>query len=81
VAGLTDQLELVVSVIPKLADRLELAASVYNNRLRDQVELVATVSPKIQDTVLLMAAVKNQTYAAAGEGQVLAPAAEVEITY
>gem|GEM_PF-4969155 len=80
-AGLTDQLELVASVIGKLTDLVELAASVYNNRLRDLVELVATVSPKLLDSVLLIASVKNQAYASAGEATMLAPEAEITIAY
>ncbi len=76
-AGLTDQLELVASVIPRLADQVRLDVQVFSDRLNDAVLLQAVVSPKVADGVLLSATVVNQQFEAEAQAHVLAPTAEV----
>ncbi len=76
---LNSHLELQASVSPRLNDRLQLVASVFNNRPYDRLELIATVSPKIVERVMLEASVVNQAQKAAGEAVVIAPV--VEITF
>ena len=77
--GLTDQLELVVSVITKLTDQLRLDVQVFSNRISDAVLLEASVSPKVADSVLLLTSIVNQQFEveAQAQAQVLAPTAEV----
>jgi hypothetical protein len=77
VAGLTDQLELLVSVIPKLTDQLRLDVQVFHDRVTDAVLLEVDVTPKVADSVLLLANVVNQDFEAGAQAQVLAPTAEV----
>lgn len=76
-AGLTDQLELVVTVIPKLTDQVRLDVQVFHDRVTDAVLLEVDVTPKVADSVLLLAHVVNQEFEAAAQAKVLAPAAEV----
>jgi len=76
--GLTDQLELIVSVIPKLTDQVRLDMEVFQDRMTDAVLLETNVTPKVADGVLLLANVVNQDFEAGAQAQVLAPtAAEV----
>lgn len=76
-AGITDQLELMVAVIPKLTDQVRLDTQIFNTRLSDAVLLETDVMPKLADNVLLMASVINQQFEAAAQAQVLAPTAEI----
>ena len=75
--GLTDQLELVASVIPRLTDQLRLDVQVFNDRIADSVALEAHVTPLLTDSVLLLANVVNQNFEAEAQAKVLAPTAEV----
>ena len=75
--GLTDQLELIVSVIPKLTDQVRLDVQVFHDRVTDAVLLEVDVTPKVADSVLLLANVVNQDFEAGAQAQVLAPTAEV----
>ena len=75
--GLTDQLELIVSVIPKLTDQVRLDVEVFHDRVADPVLLEVDVTPKLVDSVLLLANVVNQDFEAGAQAKVLAPAAEV----
>ena len=75
--GLTDQLELLVSVIPKLTDPVRLDAEVFQDRVTDAVLLEANVTPKVADGVLLLANVMNRDFEASAQAKVLAPTAEV----
>jgi len=76
-SGLTDQLELLVSVIPKLTDQVRLDVEVFHDRVADPVLLEVDVTPKLVDSVLLLANVVNQDFEAGAQAKVLAPAAEV----
>ena len=76
-AGLTDQLELLVSVIPKLTDQVRLDVEVFHDRVTDAVLLEARVNPKVADGVLLLVNVVNQDFEAGAQAKVLAPTAEV----
>ena len=76
-AGLTDQLELVASVIPKLTDQVRLDVQVFHDRIADAVLLEVEVAPLLTDTILLLANVVNQEFEAEAQGKVLAPASEV----
>ena len=76
-AGLTDQLELLVSVIPKLTDQVRVDVQVFYDRVSDAVLLEVDVAPLLTDSVLLMANIVNQQFEAAAQAQVLAPTAEV----
>ena len=76
-AGLTDQLELVASVIPKLTDQVRLDVQVFHDRIADAVLLEVEVAPLLTDSVLLLANVVNQAFEAGAQAQVLAPASEV----
>lgn len=75
--GLTDQLELIVSVIPKLTDQVRLDVQVFHDRVTDAVLLEVDVTPKVADSVLLLANVVNQDFEAGAQAKVLAPTAEV----
>jgi hypothetical protein len=75
--GLTDQLELIVSVIPKLTDQVRLDMEVFHDWVTDAVLLEANVDPKVADGVLLLASIVNQDFEAGAQAQVLAPTAEV----
>ena len=75
--GLTDQLELAVSVIPKLTDQMRLDVQVFSNRVSDTVSLDVAVSPKLADGIFLLATIVNQQFEAAAQAQVLAPNAEI----
>ena len=75
--GLTDQLELVASVIPRLTDQVRLDVQVFHGRMADPVLLEANVTPKVADGVLLLANVVNQDFEAGAQAKVLAPTAEV----
>jgi hypothetical protein len=77
VAGLTDQLELLVSVIPRLTDQVRLDVQVFHDRVADPVLLEVDVTPKVADSVLLLANVVNQDFEAGAQAKVLAPTAEV----
>jgi len=77
VAGLTDQLELLVSVIPKLTDQVRLDAEVFHDRVTDAVLLEANVNQKVADGVLLLACIVNQDFETGAQAKVLAPTAEV----
>jgi hypothetical protein len=77
VAGLTDQLELLASVIPKLTDQVRLDVEVFHDRVSDPVLLEVDVTPKVADSVLLLANIVNQAFEAGAQAQVLAPTAEV----
>jgi len=72
------RVEVQATVVPGLTDRLELMADVFHDRITDAVELLATISPLVVDRVMLEAAVLNQAQEAAGQAQVIAPAAQVE---
>ena len=75
--GLTDQLELVASVIPRLTDQVRLDVQVFHGRMADPVLLEMQVTPKVADSVLLLANVVNQNFEAEAQAKVLAPTAEV----
>ena len=75
--GLTDQLELLVSVIPKLTDRMRLDVQVFHEHVSAPVLLEVDVSPLLTDDVLLLARIVNQQFQTASESEILAPAAEV----
>lgn len=75
--GLTDQLELLLSVIPHLTDQVRLDVQVFHDRMADAVLVEVDVSPLLTDGILLLANVINQDFEAAAQGQMLAPAAEV----
>ena len=76
-AGLTDQLELVATVIPKLTDQVRLDVGVFHDRVTDAVLLEVEVAPLLTDTVLLLANVVNQEFEIEAQSKVLAPASEV----
>lgn len=76
-AALSDQLELVVTVIPKLTDQVRLDVEVFHNRVTDAVLLEVDVMPKVVDGVLLLANVVNQDFETQAQGKVLAPTSEV----
>ena len=76
-AGLTDQLELVATVIPKLTDQVRLDVQVFHDRVSDAVLLEVDVAPLLTDAILLLADVVNQGFEAAAQSSVLAPAADV----
>jgi hypothetical protein len=77
VPGLTDQVELIVSVVPKLTDQVRLDVQVFHDRVTDAVLLEVDVTPKVADSVLLLANVVNQDFEAGAQAKVLAPTAEV----
>jgi hypothetical protein len=76
-AGLTDQLELLVTVIPKFTDQVRLDVEVFHDRVSDAVLLEVEVAPPLTDTVLLLANVVNQEFETEAQGKVLAPTSEV----
>jgi len=76
-AGLTDQLELLVTVIPKFTDQVRLDVEVFHDRVSDAVLLEANVTPKVVDSVLLLANVVNQEFEIEAQSKVLAPTSEV----
>jgi len=78
VPNVISRVEVQATVVPGLTDRLELMADVFHDRITDAVELLATISPLVVDRVMLEAAVLNQAQEAAGQAQVIAPAAQVE---
>ena len=76
-AGLTDQLELVATVIPKLTDQVRLDVGVFHDRVTDAVLLEVEVAPLLTDTILLLANVVNQEFEIEAQSKVLAPTSEV----
>jgi hypothetical protein len=74
---ISDALELIVDVAPLISDWVQIAASVFHDRMSDALQLQVDVMPLVVDGVLIEATVINQALEAAALAEVIAPVAEV----